>query len=180
MTQTAVTDRRETVMDPQQVLAARADMAARESGKVRTEGNVWMVVQFSINTEQYAIELLHIQEIFPLKELTEIPGAPAFILGIVNMRGQIISVVDLRKLFDLPAQGLSEQNRIIVLRSPQMEFGILADAVQGVRSIPEAETTPSLPTLTGIRQAFLKAISRDHTVILDGQKMLSDPMMVVK
>ncbi|MBF0462647.1 MAG: purine-binding chemotaxis protein CheW [Magnetococcales bacterium] len=122
----------------------------------------------------------YIHEIFPLKELTELPGVPAFILGIVNMRGKIISVVDMRQFFDLASKGFSDLSRVIVLRSPEMEYGILADDIRGIRSVPEAETVPSLPTLTGIRREFLKAITHDQTVILDGKKLLSDPKMVVK
>lgn len=163
-----------------QKLQERAKRLARESTTRNETGNTFTVVEFSINSECYAIELVHIREIFPLKELTEIPGVPPFIRGVVNMRGQIISVVDIRQFFDLPAKGFSDLSRIIVLRSPEMEYGILADAILGIRTIPESETVPGLPTLTGIRQDFLKAITQDQTVILDGKKLLSDPKMVVQ
>ncbi|MEO5351647.1 MAG: chemotaxis protein CheW [Magnetococcus sp. XQGC-1] len=166
--------------EKRQLLQKRAKEMARESTLRPVAGNLFTVVEFAINEERYAIELLHIREIFPLKELTEIPGVPTFIRGVVNVRGQIISVVDMRAFFDLPAKGVSEASRIIVLRSPDMEYGILADAILGIRTIPEAATVPHLPTLTGIRQDFLKAITQDQTVILDGKKLLSDPKMVVK
>ncbi|MBF0399145.1 MAG: purine-binding chemotaxis protein CheW [Magnetococcales bacterium] len=163
-----------------QQLQERAKRSAREFATRNEEGKIFTVVEFSINSECYAIELIHIREIFPLKELTEIPGVPPFIRGVVNMRGQIISVVDIRQFFELPAKGFSDSSRIIVLRSPEMEYGILADAILGIRAIPESETVPGLPTLTGIRQDFLKAITHNQTVILDGKKLLSDPKMVVK
>ncbi len=176
----AEVDWTEIPVDKKQLLKDRAKLLARESGTRPVEGTIFTVVEFSINAELYAIELPYIHEIFPLKELTEIPGVPAFILGVVNMRGKIISVVDVRQFFDLPGKEVSDSSRVIVLRSPEMEYGILADAIRGIRSIPEAETVASLPTLTGIRREFLKAITCDQTVILDGKKLLSDPKMVVK
>ena len=102
-------------------------ISAQESEEKRVEGSVFTVVEFSISTEKYAIESLYIHEVFPLKALTEIPGVPDFIIGVVNVRGQIVSVVDIRRFFDLPEKGFSDLSRIIILRSPEMEYGVLAD-----------------------------------------------------
>ena len=161
------------------VLKARAKAMAAAAEDERDDGSILEVVEFSINEEKYGVESVHIHEVFPLKELTEIPGVPDFVLGVVNVRGQIVSVIDIRKFFDMPEKGFSDLNRIIILRSATMEFGILADEVLGVRRIPQAETLSTLPTLTGVRQEYLKAVSKDRTVILDGMKLLSDSTIVI-
>jgi len=90
-----------------------------------------------------------------------------------------VSVVDICRFFDRPNRGFTNLNRIIVLESKQMVFGILADEIEGIRELPRSDIQPSLPTLTGIREAFLFGISRDHTVILDGARILASKALVV-
>lgn len=102
------------------------------------------------------------------------------VLGIVNLRGEIVSVIDVRKFFDLPQTGLPDLNKVIVLKSGDMVFGILADVILGVRRIALAEIQSSLPTLTGIRGKYLKGITPERTVVLDAGKLLADEDIVVQ
>ncbi|MBF0138163.1 MAG: purine-binding chemotaxis protein CheW [Magnetococcales bacterium] len=161
------------------ILKARAQALARVAQTRILDEEIIDVIEFSLNDEKYALELTCIREVYPLKELTELPGVPAFVAGLVNVRGQILSVNDIRKFFDMPRAGFSDKNRIIILFKPGMEFGILADAILGIRRIPRREILPTLPTLTGIRAQYLKGVTLDHTVILDGMELLADPKMIV-
>lgn len=138
------------------------------------------VVEFMLAHERYALELAYIREVYPLKELTPLPGTPDFVMGIVNVRGQILSIIDIGRFFDLPKKGLTNLNQVIILQSDDMEFGVLADEILGTRSIPQSAIQTSLPTLTGIRAAYLKGVTGDRVVILDGAKILSDDKMVVQ
>ena len=167
-------------LENQTILQARARILARKKGEEDHGGERLEVVEFLVNDEKYAIELVHIGEVFPLGELTELPGVPPFVLGVVNLRGQIISVNDIRRFFDIPAKGISDKSRIIVLASATMEFGILADSILGTRSVRIRDMVAAMPTLTGIRAQFLKGITREHTVILDGAKLLNDSEIVIK
>jgi purine-binding chemotaxis protein CheW len=137
------------------------------------------VVEFVLGPERYGIESCHIREIHPLSEFTPLPCTPAFVLGLVNVRGQILSIIDIKKLFDLPEQGLTDLNKVIVVHAHQIELGILADAIVGVRSIALEELQPALPTLTGIRADYLKGITKDPMVVLDVEKILSDERILV-
>ena len=161
------------------ILKARALALAKEAGKVEEAGAHLEVVEFLLAHEKYAFELKHIREVHPLKEFTTLPGAPSFVFGIINLRGEIISVIDLKKFFELPEEGLTDLNRVIILHSEEMEFGILADAILGVKAIPADAVQPSLPTLTGIRTEYLKGVTGDSVVILDGGKMLSDKKLII-
>ena len=100
-------------------------------------------------------------------------------LGIVNVRGEILSVIDLKKFFELPEKGLTDLDKVIVLEAENMRFGILADAVPGVRRVPVGEIQPSLPTLTGVREAYLKGVTVERMVILDADKLLADERIIV-
>lgn len=139
------------------------------------------VVAFALAHETYAIELAHIREVLPLKQLTPLPGVPSFVLGVIHLRGEIISVIDLKGFFQLPAKGLTDLNRVIVLESRQMTVGVLADAVVGVRRISRSRIQPSLPTLTGIQSEFLKGVLEDDgMVVLDAAKVLADERTLVQ
>ncbi len=162
-----------------QILRARAEALARQPDKAQAVDTLEFV-EFLLAYEKYAVESRYVREIYPLENLTPLPCTPAFVLGIVNLRGEILSVIDIKKFFDLPEKGLTDLNKVIVLQSDNMLFGILADAVLGVRHVPRAEIQPSLPTLTGIREKYLRGVTRDRTVVLDAEKLLADEKIIVK
>lgn len=161
------------------ILKARAQALAQQpSGEDMTERIE--VVEFMLAYETYAIESRFVREVYPLENLTPLPGTPAFVLGIVNVRGEILSVIDLKKFFDLPEKGLTDLNKLIVLDSGSMRFGILADVIVGVRLIPLADIQPSLPTLTGIREDYLRGITAERIVVLDAEKLIADKKIIVR
>ena len=162
------------------ILRERALALAAEPARTQTQDESIEVLEFLLAHEHYAVESSHVREVYPLENLTPLPCTPAFVLGIVNLRGEIVSVIDLRKFFDLPQTGLPDLNKVIVLESANMVFGILADAILGVRRIALAEIQPSLPTLTGIREKYLKGITPERTVVLDAGKLLADEDIVVQ
>lgn len=161
------------------ILRARARELAREARTEKTAQGSIEIVEFLLAYETYGIESSYVREIYPLKELTPVPCTPPFVLGIVNVRGQILSVIDIKKFFDLPEKGLTDLNKVIILHNGKMEFGILADVVLGVRTIPIDEIQPSLPTLTGIRAGYLRGVTKQRLVVLDVEKLLSDEKMIV-
>ena len=158
-------------------------MRARKLAQSRTDENnhrdTFSVVEFRIAHETYALGLQRIRMIHPLKELTFIPGTPNFIKGVINLRGEIISVIDLKVFFDLPDQGNTRLSQVIILTSDQMEFGILADEIIGVGEILKNDIQASLPTLTGIRADYLKGVTAKGVVVLDDEKLLADEKMCI-
>lgn len=161
------------------ILRDRALALAQKPVETETGGEVIEVVEFLLSYEKYAVEAACIREVCHMKEFTPLPCTPAFLLGIINMRGQIISVIDLRKFFDLPIKGLTELNRVIILHSDKMEFGILADSILGSRLIPIGEIQPPLPTMTDIRAEYLKGITKDRLIVLEAERILADEKLLV-
>ncbi len=162
------------------ILKARAQALAREPAKTEAGDDTIEVVEFVLAYEKYAVETRHVREVYPLENLTPLPCTPAFVLGIVNVRGEILSVIDLKKFFELPEKGLTDLNKVIVLKSENMLFGILADSVVGAKRVRVADIQPSLPTLTGVREAYLKGVTSERTVILDAEKLLADEKIIVQ
>ena len=163
----------------QAVLKARAKAMMPAPAQQRDEASELEVVEFRLAHESYGLESRYVREVYPLKEFTPVPCTPSFVLGIVNVRGQLFSVLDLRKFFDLPTKGLTDLNQVIILQSDTMEFGVLADAILGVRRIAREIVQPSLPTLTGIRAEFLLGVTPERVVVLDAGKLLADRELVV-
>ncbi|MBI2986299.1 MAG: purine-binding chemotaxis protein CheW [Deltaproteobacteria bacterium] len=165
--------------EEKKILKARAKELAREAREEKTLEQSMEIVEFLLASEKYGVESSYVREIYPLKELTPVPCTPSFVLGIINVRGQILSVIDIKKFFDLPEKGLTDLNKVIILRNDKMEFGILADVVLDVRAILKEEIQPPLPTLTGIREEYLIGITRERVVILDAEKLLVDKKILV-
>jgi len=159
------------------VLEARARVLAAEPPPA-PQGTPVEVLKFELARERYGIETAWVREVFPLRDLTPVPGTPAFVLGVVGVRGRIVSLLDIRHFFELPETGLSDLNKVILLGDGAMEFGVLADAVGGVHAIAADEWQAPLPTLTGIRAEYLKGITRAREVVLDAQKLLADRAIV--
>ncbi len=137
------------------------------------------VVKFRLAHEIYGFELAHIQEVYSVSNLTPVPCTPPFVLGIINVRGQIFSVINLKIFFDLPDEEHAEFNKAIIIQAGHSAFGILADAILGVESIPRRKIQSSLPTLSGIQAEYVKGITNDPLIILDAPKILADPQMIV-
>ena len=163
-----------------EILRARARELARTPAPEPASGALLEVLEFGLARERYAVETRCVAEVHPLKHLTPLPCTPAFVLGVVNLRGRILPVYDIRKLFDLPQQGLTDLHRIIVVHGGDLEIGLLAEAIEGVRSVPLESLQASLPTLTGIRADYLKGVTAEHLVVLDLDRILADPRIVVE
>jgi len=155
-----------------------ADLARKPLSSDGTTEHV-EIVEFLLAHERYGIESTFINDVHTLKVFTPIPCTPPFVLGITNVHGKIVSIVDLRRFFDLPDKGLTDLSKVIILGNHTMEFGILADAILGVSLVPATELQSSLPTLTEVRADYLRGITRGRVVVLDGAKLLSEERIVV-
>jgi purine-binding chemotaxis protein CheW len=165
--------------DTRRILKQRAEALAQAPPDDAAFAQRFDVVEFVLAREIYGVESAYVREIHPLSDLTPLPCTPAFVAGIVNVRGEIVSVVDIKRFFGLARSGLTDLNKVIVLRSGAMTFGILADAILGVRSVAAVDLQPPPATLTGVRQEFLRGITVDRLVVLDARKLLEDRNMVV-
>lgn len=162
------------------ILKDRARALAEPERKATGDGKRITVVEFDLAREHYAIENRYVLEVTPLREFTMIPGTPSFILGVIAVRGRIVSLTDLRQYLNLPPTGLVNGSRAVVLADDQMEFAILADRVIGLRSLLMDTLQPSVTTLTGTGAEHLLGVTPDGLVVFDGGNILADPRIVVR
>jgi purine-binding chemotaxis protein CheW len=169
-------------LDPEReatILQARAAALASRPAEPE-QGELLECLEFELSGERYAMEMSFITETLPLADFTPVFCTPAFVLGITNVRGRIISIIDLRRFFELPSIGLSDLNRVIVVGNGSMEFGILADAIPGITVVGGNELQPPPATCTGIREEFLSGVTKDRLALLDMAKILCDRRIVVR
>jgi purine-binding chemotaxis protein CheW len=162
------------------ILSARATALAHPKKAEKSPAESMEIVEFLLADERYAVDSSFVREVQALKELTPLPGTPPFVAGIIHLRGQIISVLDLKGFFNLPARGLTDLNKAIVVSNGGMEVALLVDAVKGITRLAMSDIQPPPPSLrTGIRHEYLKGITGERVVVLDPGKILSDPRIIV-
>lgn len=166
--------------ETQRILQTRARALAEEPSSQDTAGEAIEVLEFMLTYESYAVETRYVRQVALLEGLTPLPCTPAFVLGIVNLRGTILPVINLKNFFELPEKGLTDLNKIIVLQSEKIIFSILADEIVSVRNILLADIQPPLPTLTGIRKNYLKGVTPERVAILDAGKLLASENIIVQ
>lgn len=161
------------------VLKTRARMLAKPHRTEETKTDVVEVVQFILSGENYAVETCDIREVQYLKDVTKLPSTPSFVVGVISLRGQIITIIDIRRFFELPKTDFAVFNKVILVEKGDVVLGFIADEVTGVRLIEHSAIQLSLPTLAGKRAKFLRGITTDRVTILDVEKMLQDKDLLV-
>lgn len=156
------------------ILKKRAALFTEEAANENGTKDGIEIIEFALADEMFAIESQYVREVFHMKTITPLPGVPEFIMGIINVRGQIVTVNNLKKFFNLPEKGLGELNKLIILKNDKMEMGILADVIGGTRILSKDSLENSLNHLSEIGQKYLLGITKDHLIVLDGNNLLND------
>ncbi len=163
----------------ERILRERASALARRKD-VGNGGESLDCVSFRLGGEDYALDSRLVAEVFRMGELTSLPGVPPFIAGIVNMRGQILSILDLRVVLDLPeSESAGLERFVVVIRSDVMETGLLVDPPVEVCSIPVDSIGQPLPSPCVSRGNYIYGLADGGRIVLDGNGILGDPGLVV-
>ncbi|HWQ15387.1 MAG TPA: chemotaxis protein CheW [Roseiflexaceae bacterium] len=126
------------------------------------------LVIFSLAGEFYGVDIVRVQSIIPYPQITVVPGTPHFVEGIINLRGEIVPVVDMRARFELAPPEASHKRVIVIVELHGQQVGMVVDKVTEVRKIPAGQIEPPAPLLVGVDSAYLAGIARleDRVVIL--------------
>jgi purine-binding chemotaxis protein CheW len=156
------------------VLEERARMLARVPPVAPVAGEALQVVVFSLGEERYALETHSVREVVRLRDHAVLPGAPAFVFGVLNLRGEVLSVLDLRPFFGVPQRGATDRSRVLVLGASRTEFGLLADDVHEVLSVRLQDVLEAPPTVSGAGREYLRGVTPQALIVLDGAVLLRD------
>lgn len=143
----------------------------------RQETELLQLVTFSIGDEEFGVEILKVQEIIRMLEITKVPKAPAFVEGVINLRGKVIPILDLRKRFGLSARNHDKNTRIIVIEISSMIVGFIVDSVSEVLRLPANTVEPPPPVVAGLDSDYICGVGKleDRLLImLDLNRLLSN------
>lgn len=137
------------------------------------------LLKFTLEDETYAFETSEVREIYKVTEITPLPSVPEFLEGIINVRGEILSVISIKQFFNLEKTETGKIKNIIILQNNNRALGILADDTMGVFNIPRDNIQSSLPTLDSSGDKYLKGITQDRIIILSAKNILNDKTLII-
>jgi purine-binding chemotaxis protein CheW len=138
---------------------------------------VIQLVTFRLKDETYGINVMQVQEVLRVTEIAPVPGAPGYVLGIINLRGNVVTVIDTRTRFGLPTTERDDSSRIVIIESEQQVVGILVDSVAEVVELRQSEidSAPNIGNEESSR--YIQGVAsrdQDLLIVVDLNKLLSD------
>ncbi|MCL5978561.1 MAG: chemotaxis protein CheW [Nitrospirae bacterium] len=126
------------------------------------------LVTFTLGNEEYAVDILKVHEINRMREITKVPNSPSYVEGVINLRGRVIPVVNLREKFGLQRKDEDKDLRIMIMDVRGVTMGLIVDSVQEVLRIPADIVEPPPPMATDITTEFINGIAKqeDRLIIL--------------
>jgi purine-binding chemotaxis protein CheW len=161
----------------------RALELSRLSGPGQESDRKLKVVVFRLGSDRYGVNLDMVREIQRAGRITPVPTAPDFVVGVMNLRGNILSVVDIRIFSGLPKVTVSERTRILVVEGEGLRIGILVEQVDEINAVDEADVKPPLSLNKTIAEDYVKGIVThrgEMLILLDLGKILGNPRLVVE
>jgi purine-binding chemotaxis protein CheW len=132
------------------------------------EGDLNQLISFEVGNEEYGLDILRVKEVIRIREITRLPKAPSFVKGIINLRGDVIPIIDLRDKFGLEHQEYTAMTRVIVVDTDEKLVGMVVDAANQVVRILADQIEPPPPIVGGLSAEFIRGVGKldERLVIL--------------
>ncbi|HUO35755.1 MAG TPA: chemotaxis protein CheW [Candidatus Acidoferrum sp.] len=166
-------------MPTNESFASEATPAASAQIDARAAGDLLQFVSFRLGKEDFGVEILRVQEIIRMQDLTRIPNAPSSIEGVINLRGRVIPIIGLRERFGLESRPQDRETRIVVVEWKSEVFGFVVDSVSEVLRIAAATVEPP-PRLSKRNNEYVSGVGKLPSrliLLLDVDRMMSDVEM---
>jgi purine-binding chemotaxis protein CheW len=137
------------------------------------------IIEFQLGKERYAFETLHVNEVCNTNKICTLPSTPDYIYGVINLRGKIVAVIDLKKYLQLNYIGIDDFPTIIIVNYNGVLVGIVADEIIGVKDVLRKNIQLEKPKLLKIKENFLIGINDETVLILDVIKLLDDSQIQI-
>lgn len=174
----------------ERIWAQRAAQLAKPPAREEEGGQIELAL-IQLGREVYGIEVQHILEIRPAVRITRVPRVPEWVTGVVNLRGRILSVLDLRRFFDLAPAETKEEDRVtpfldlVVVETPAMEVALLAEDVLEIEPFPISRMQDVAETIRGVSSEYVRGVIERGTeapmiVVLDLPALLADERLIIQ
>jgi purine-binding chemotaxis protein CheW len=155
-------------------MSGTADIKGKGQAGTASE-EILQLVSFKIGEEEFGVDILKVQEINRMTDVTRVPNAPEYVDGVINLRGKVIPIVDLRRRLGMPRKDHDRNTRIVVVELSGKIVGFVVDAVSEVLRIPKG-VTESPPVAAGIKAEYITAVGKLEDrllMLLDLDRVLS-------
>jgi purine-binding chemotaxis protein CheW len=155
-----------------------ATTGSAEAIRTAAGGELLQLVTFNLGNEEYAVAILKVQEINRMREITRVPNSPSYVEGVINLRGKVIPVVNIRKKFGLDDKVYDEHTRIMIMDIQGITMGLVVDSVSEVLRIQSSTVEPTPPMASNISAEFIKGIAKLEErliILLDMDRLLGKP-----
>lgn len=136
-----------------------------------------MYLTFRLGKEDYGIEIRYVTEIVGMQKITEVPDMPIFVKGVVNLRGQVIPVLDMRLRFHMESRDYDERTCIVVVNISGSQVGLVVDTVNEVRNIDDDQISPPPKTAGADSARYIQGMGKvgeEVIILLEGQRLLHE------
>ncbi|MGE0082369.1 MAG: chemotaxis protein CheW [Thiohalomonadaceae bacterium] len=133
-------------------------------------------VTFHLDAEKYGINVMQVREVLKVSEIAPVPGAPDFVLGIINLRGNVVTVIDTRQRFGLQPREMDDATRIVIIENGEQVVGIVVDSVAEVMNIPSAEIEMAPNVGNDESAKFIQGVSHqgeELVILIDHARLFS-------
>jgi len=157
------------------------NMQTSIDNKSGTKEELLQFVTFSLNNEEYAVDILNVQEINRIAEITKVPNSPPYIEGVINLRGKVIPILNLRKKFGFPEKIPDNTSRIIIIETKDITCGMMVDFVSEVLRIPSSIIEPPPPISSTNNSRFIKGLAKLEKrliILLNIEKIVEDTFKI--
>ena len=152
-------------------------MEDRDTKVARKQSDeILQLVSFKIGTEEFGVDILKVQEINRMVDITKVPRSPEFVEGIINLRGKVIPIIDLRKRFNMDLSDHDKNTRIVVVDIEGQTMGMVVDSVSEVLRIPASTIEPTPDVVTSVESEYIRGVAKlDNRLLihLDLSKILT-------
>lgn len=158
------------------------ELSRAQETRVDESGSLKMIT-FRLGSDRYGVSLSMVREIQRAGRITPVPTAPDFVSGVINLRGSILSVVDIRVFFNLPSVVMGEETRILVVEDEGLIVGILVERVDEIVDVSMEGVKPPLSLDKGITEDYIQGIAThrgEMLIIIDLERILKNPRLVVE
>lgn len=150
---------------------------ANNEAELNENDPVIQLVTFMLKDERYGINVMQVQEVLRITEIAPVPGAPSYVLGIINLRGNVVTVLDCRNRFGLPSKETDDSSRIVIIESEKQVVGILVDSVAEVVELNHSEIDSAPNVGNDESSRYIQGVAtRDNNllIVVDLNKLLTE------